>query len=862
VLALATTAGVQAQTNTLDKAGLSSATPAAAAYSLRLLSSTYTGPLVRITNSSNRKYYDVYPNASGVFALNSPISAAYTISTAAVTGVTGNLLSSVVTSTTSATLAIWYDQSGNGYDLYYAGAQNLLIQSGSIAATFGSNNMPAIQCVNGAKLNPVKTLTNGSIINSIDEFCVVALYTNNLLSSNGGGSTFFQFGTNAAPILALTPWSNGVHYFDAGNSANLRISSFAGTINTPTINVYCNSILNNTKFLAQNNRKIASGVPTPTGAATVSSFSLFASQVTGICPEFIVFATAIETSRQALQSNIISTYGMPITWSSSGSGGSTDWNTASNWYPTTSVPTAGQSVLITSNSVISSAVVAPASITIMPGGSLTIATGGSFTGTAPKVTIQSSPNGVVSGSLVNTAGVPLGNTTIQQWFVGQRGWRVVAHPFTTTQAYTSIAANSGTGVTSSFSGMILQTNTQNTASGQSDIRTYNNTTGAWQDAYTTTNTAAAANTAYAVFNRGVSGDLNTDLTYKNNPQGHSYTVAGTPNSGANFAVPAANAANFSLVGNPFTAPVSSAALTGGASSTLPYYVYKDSVTATPRVKAGAWVPVVAASATDLIPVLGVIAVKTAGGYNIPATAMTTTGTIIPKLFGTDPATAIVELQLNKNGDYQDKLMVRMADGATANGTDKADLDKFNNDDVNIYTLTPDQKMLAVDARAALNSEMIPLGISASAADYTFTVNNNSLPAGVTAYLVDKFTGTQTELKAGASYSFSVTADASTVGNNRFVMMFTGKQAVIAGGTTAFTAQVIGNVVHGNSVQVNIAGSSSPITIAVRDINGKIINTAAGINGLNTVNIGNGAAGLHLLQISNAQGSITEKIIKL
>ena len=57
----------------LDNAGLP-ATSAAGAYSLRLLSSTYTGPLVRITIGSN--YYDVYPDTiTRSFSLSSKISA-------------------------------------------------------------------------------------------------------------------------------------------------------------------------------------------------------------------------------------------------------------------------------------------------------------------------------------------------------------------------------------------------------------------------------------------------------------------------------------------------------------------------------------------------------------------------------------------------------------------------------------------------------------------------------------------------------------------------------------------------------------------------------------------------------------------
>ena len=48
--------------NTLDNIGLTSSTPASVAFSLRQLSTSYTGPLVRIKVGTS--FYDVYPDAS------------------------------------------------------------------------------------------------------------------------------------------------------------------------------------------------------------------------------------------------------------------------------------------------------------------------------------------------------------------------------------------------------------------------------------------------------------------------------------------------------------------------------------------------------------------------------------------------------------------------------------------------------------------------------------------------------------------------------------------------------------------------------------------------------------------------------
>jgi len=60
--------------NNLDKITGLSSTAASVAYSLRQLSTSYTGPLVRIYVGTS--YYDVYPDASNKnFSLSSSISA-------------------------------------------------------------------------------------------------------------------------------------------------------------------------------------------------------------------------------------------------------------------------------------------------------------------------------------------------------------------------------------------------------------------------------------------------------------------------------------------------------------------------------------------------------------------------------------------------------------------------------------------------------------------------------------------------------------------------------------------------------------------------------------------------------------------
>jgi hypothetical protein len=128
----------------LDKLGLTSSTSLGGAYSLRLLSSFYSGPLVRIAIGSG--FYDVYPDASAglAFSLSSPVSAAYSTYDAAPTGATGTTLSTIIGSNT-ATVAIWYDQTVvHNYNAIQGNlsAQPQIINAGTINT---ANGKPAIK---------------------------------------------------------------------------------------------------------------------------------------------------------------------------------------------------------------------------------------------------------------------------------------------------------------------------------------------------------------------------------------------------------------------------------------------------------------------------------------------------------------------------------------------------------------------------------------------------------------------------------------------------------------------------------------------------------------------------------------------
>jgi hypothetical protein len=450
------------------------------------------------------------------------------------------------------------------------------------------------------------------------------------------------------------------------------------------------------------------------------------------------------------------------------------------------------------------------------------------------------PGAAVTGTYANLSG----NFTLQQAISAQRGWRVFANPFTTSQTLSTVATNNGITINST------------TLSGSSDARLYNNSTNVWSNATTTIN----ANTAYGLFIRGLASEV-SGLVYSNGPTAFNYGVSGTLNGDSYTVAAASTPANFTLVGNPFAAPVKTSALTNGTG--IPYYVYTISVTGNGRTTQGSWSPVMSSSASTTIPVLGTVALITNGNYNINTSDILTSGTLQTGLFGTDPTIQNLQIQVEKGGFYQDKLFIRLDDKATDNSNDANDLLKFVNDNTNVYTIDKSANIrLGIDARKTLNTS-IPLGISAVAGSYNFVIPNNSLPSSVLVTLQDNYLNTQTELKEGTSYDFAITSDTATKGENRFVLNATQKLVTPLPDSIAnpFSVKVLGNIIQDGIVKVSITNSASPVTLAVFDITGKMVQQINGANGINRIVLRNISNGEYLLKISNGTNTVVDKIFK-
>jgi hypothetical protein len=530
----------------------------------------------------------------------------------------------------------------------------------------------------------------------------------------------------------------------------------------------------------------------------------------------------------------------------------TNWNTNTNWSPNiVPLTTSNVSISQTSNQPIISAATSAVvnNLTINSGASLTISgiltPSGTITNTG---TLTVAPGGALVGSSSNVNG----EVTVQASVVGQRGWRVFGNPFSSNLNIATVASANG-----------ITIGTAVPASGVTDSRTYSIVTGLWSNVASPTTSWTNGN-LYALFIRGLSSQV-TGSTYTSNPSAFTYKVSGTlsyPSLGRNQ-----NSGVFRVIGNPYAAPINTSALTAQTTD-VPYYTYKISVTGTPRVKSGSWVAASSnSSATTTIPVMGVLCYMPTSStlFNVTTSDINTTGTVQTGLFGSESSIQQLEINVNNGKDFADKLFIRTNVNATNNGKDRSDLPKYENESTNFYTIAPDNAHLAVDARKEWNQN-IPLGIRSAAGNYSIAVENNSLQSGIVVYLKDKLLNVNTELKAGAQYDFTITSDPSTLGEKRFELFF-GKPgtgiATAEESTTGLQMKILGNVVNGNVLSIQVSGikSSEIASLALVDMDGRVVATKSVVNGINNINISNVSKGMQLIKISNGIQQLTKKFIK-
>lgn len=313
LLAILLLGGTLAQAqNVLDQL----ATSPSVAFSLRLLKSSYTGPLVRIYVGTS--YYDVYPDASTKnFSLSSKISAAIGSYNAAVSTPSANALSSIITAgTTNATVAIWYDQSGNSIHVLSNNPNAKIISSGSINTV---NSQPTINFTGSNSFLVSSSTVNYSAqtlatINAVVQNVASTNYISGIISAgdNGGWGLCYDPTSTIKGYWVDASGDNGAFSNEFTNDMKV-VTGYVGTVTNSTI--YVNSSQKGTRVA----KTIINGTNDKIYIGSRGNFA--GRQFIGNISEVFMFPTSISNSDQSTLESSQSIFIPPtVTITSSASG--------------------------------------------------------------------------------------------------------------------------------------------------------------------------------------------------------------------------------------------------------------------------------------------------------------------------------------------------------------------------------------------------------------------------------------------------------------------------------------------------------------------------------------------------------------
>jgi uncharacterized protein (TIGR02145 family) len=291
-------------------------------------------------------FYDVYPDASTKkFSLSSKISTSISTYTAAVSVASANDLSSIITAgSTNATVAVWYDQSGNGVHVLSSSATAKIITAGSIVTM---NGQPTIKFSStDSFLSSTSTVNyssqSGATVNAIAQNEATTSWFGGIVgTADAGGYPGYNITYSSREGYESDghgcEYGSGVITTDPKMITNIFINN-----STNLSKIYVNSALKTNIAVTTNTCSLfnVGGSVIYVGAARGNSGLTF----NGNISEAVIFPKQlIDGERNPLESNQSSTYFSPtVTITSSASGAvcaGTSITFTANVYNFTSTPT-------------------------------------------------------------------------------------------------------------------------------------------------------------------------------------------------------------------------------------------------------------------------------------------------------------------------------------------------------------------------------------------------------------------------------------------------------------------------------------------------------------------------------------------
>jgi hypothetical protein len=211
----------------------------------------------------------------------------------------------------------------------------------------------------------------------------------------------------------------------------------------------------------------------------------------------------------------------------------------------------------------------------------------------------------------------------------------------------------------------------------------------------------------------------------------------------------------------------------------------------------------------------------------------------------------------------DMLSLVFNEHASVNEDNNYDAIKPEGPEFNFYSISGDNKKLAIDGRPFKAEGTIPIGVRSNIEqDFIIKASSVTTPDNSKIYLHDKLLQQYTLLQVGTEYRFSVTADTITQGEGRFELSM--NPAAVARNSKALSMSMMPNPA---TDEVNImftSGKKEKVSLTVLDVNGVKVyekNLGQVENGSLVVPLNNLASGIYMIELTSGVEKVIQRLVK-
>ncbi len=506
------------------------------------------------------------------------------------------------------------------------------------------------------------------------------------------------------------------------------------------------------------------------------------------------------------------------------------------------------------------------------GKSLTISTG-TFT-TSDSVVLYSDADGTARVGTIGTGGLVSGKIQEQQYIQGNyRRYRMWSHPFNGSVALSQLQNYMDITGTGGSANGFTTTVTNAPSAFRYDPYTSNSTAGydpGWKPFTSALATAADSNKiprhkGIRLFIRGTKGQGLSGPYYV--PSANTLEMTGIINQGRQVMHMQKGASanqDFNLLGNPYPSPVDigtvlynaqqSGNVVGGA-----FYIFNTSLGSGGQYQAIS----IGTLAADpyYLQANSAFQVRTAhDGDSLVFNETDKAPDASSYLFKKSTQTTTLNVYDEQYHPW-DILNIHFDNNASANEDLKQDALKLSFGDFSFYSVTDDNKQLAIDARPFSDEKAIPLGISSNyLQNFIIRIEQSSVPVGKRLFLHDKLTNNYTEVATGNEYKFSITKNKQSQGD-RFELTTNGPADITA---TSIKVNMVPNPATDNLVVELAQLTSNTADITVTDMMGSVVlskHIDQVQQGKVELSLAKLASGNYIVEVRSGKDKVTRKLVK-